>query len=79
LEADVKFVAAVADALGVRTFTIGGNSLGGQTASAYPGRVSDDRVKQLILVDAAGYPMAPQSVPMAFQIARIPGIRAVMD
>ena len=78
VDAYTRFVIALADALGVSHFTLGGNSLGGQiawaTAAAYP-----QRVKKLILVDAAGYPLAPKSIPIGFQIARTPGIRGLMD
>ena len=78
IEAYVRFVTAVLDALGVKSFVLAGNSLGGQiawsTASVLPQRVS-----RLILVDAAGYPSQPVSVPLAFQVARLPGIRTLME
>jgi pimeloyl-ACP methyl ester carboxylesterase len=57
---------------------LGGNSLGGQiawaTAAAYP-----QRVEQLVLVDAAGYPFEPKSIPIAFQIARMPALAPLMQ
>lgn len=69
IEAYVRFVLAVLDQLGVHSVVLGGNSLGGQiawqTAHAQP-----DRVRQLVLVDAAGYALQPEDVPMAFQLAR---------
>ena len=37
------------------------------------------RVQRLILVDAAGYPLIPQSIPIGFQIARIPVLRRVAE
>lgn len=78
IAAYVRFVTAVLDNLGVRSFVLAGNSLGGQiawnTALAIP-----QRVHQLVLVDAAGYPLQPQSVPMGFQIARMPGARVLME
>lgn len=78
IAAYVRFVAAVLDTLGVKSFVLAGNSLGGQiawaAASAMPQRVS-----QLILVDAAGYPFQPVSVPLAFQVARMAGIRTLME
>jgi pimeloyl-ACP methyl ester carboxylesterase len=74
LEAYVACVAGVVDALGVNKFVLAGNSLGGQiawaTASALPARV-----QQLVLVDAAGYPLEPRSVPIGFRIARAPALR----
>jgi len=78
IAAYVRFVTAVLDNLGVRSFVLAGNSLGGQiawnTALALP-----QRVHQLVLVDAAGYPLQPQSVPLGFQIARMPGARGLME
>lgn len=78
MAAYVQCVTQVLDALGVQTFVLAGNSLGGQiawaTAVAQPLRVS-----QLILVDSAGYPLVSQSVPIGFQIARWPVIRDVME
>jgi pimeloyl-ACP methyl ester carboxylesterase len=65
----VETVVALLDRLGVRRAVIAGNSFGGQvawqTALAHP-----QRVERLVLVDAAGYPMAPQEVPIGFRIAR---------
>ena len=78
IEAYVRVVEAVANTLGVKSFALAGNSLGGQiawaTAYALP-----QRVQRLILVDAAGYPMAPQSIPIGFKIARVPGLRRLAE
>jgi pimeloyl-ACP methyl ester carboxylesterase len=77
IERYVDTVVAVADALAVPRFVIAGNSLGGYvawaTALAHP-----QRVEGLILVDAAGYPVQAQSVPLAFRIARTPGLNRLM-
>jgi pimeloyl-ACP methyl ester carboxylesterase len=74
----VVFVRAVLDQLGVKSFVIGGNSLGGQiawaTALALP-----QRVRQLVLVDSAGYVFVPRSVPLGFLIARLPGMRKLFE
>ena len=74
----VAFVRAVMDKLAVQRFVIGGNSLGGQiaweTAHALPARV-----ERLILVDSAGYAFMPKSMPVGFQIARLPILRNVME
>ena len=78
LEAYVRLVEGVVNAMGVQNFVLAGNSLGGQiawaTAAALP-----QRVRQLVLVDASGYPMAPQSIPIGFRIARIPGVRRLAE
>ncbi|MDP3413716.1 MAG: alpha/beta hydrolase [Polaromonas sp.] len=80
VEAYVRFVTAVMDQLGVQRFVLAGNSLGGQvawaTAVALP-----QRVAQLVLVDASGYPpesaSVPPSLPLGFRIARTPGLRVL--
>ncbi len=78
LETYVHTVEGVVNAMGVKDFVLAGNSLGGQiawaTAAALP-----QRVRQLVLIDAAGYPMAPQSIPIGFRIARIPGVRRLAE
>ncbi|MGB0220111.1 MAG: alpha/beta fold hydrolase [Sinimarinibacterium flocculans] len=65
----VETVVALLDRLGVRRAILAGNSFGGQvawqTALAHP-----QRVAALVLVDAVGYPMAPQEIPIGFRVAR---------
>jgi pimeloyl-ACP methyl ester carboxylesterase len=71
IERYVEFVTALLDALQVERVVLAGNSFGGwvawETALGHP-----DRVTALILVDAAGYPLESQSVPIGFRIARVP-------
>ncbi len=78
MAAYVQFVVAMLDALGVKSCVLAGNSLGGQiawnTALAQP-----QRIQKLVLVDAAGYPMQPGSVPIGFVLARMPGVRHLME
>lgn len=78
LAADVLFVRAVMDKLGVQRFVLAGNSLGGQIAWTAAARMPE-RVDRLILVDSAGYPpeamTTPQVVPLALRIARMPWLR----
>jgi pimeloyl-ACP methyl ester carboxylesterase len=78
IAAYVRFVTAVLDTLGVQKFVVAGNSLGGQiawaTAVALPQRVS-----RLILVDAAGYPLESESVPLGFRMARTPGLNILLE
>lgn len=78
IAAYVKFVTAVMDKLGIKKFEVAGNSLGGQIAwqSAY---AMPERVVKLVLVDSAGYPVQPVSVPIGFRVARMPGVRSVME
>jgi len=73
-----EFTDKVTTQIGLRTFAIGGNSMGGGVAARfaemYPGRVT-----ALILVDAGGMPMqAGDNVPIGFRIARIPVLNKLM-
>lgn len=78
IAAYVRFVHAVMRTLQVKKVVLAGNSLGGQIAwnyaVAYP-----EGVSKLILVDAAGYPLQPESVPIGFQVARMPAVRWIME
>jgi len=64
------FMRDLLDLLKLDEVVMAGNSLGGgiawQTALAHP-----TRVRQLILVDATGYPLQPQSMPIGFRLAQI--------
>lgn len=67
----VAFLQRWLDQLGVRRAIVAGNSLGGQIAWALA--VADSsRVAGLVLVDAAGFPLASTSVPIGFRLARLP-------
>lgn len=74
----VRFVGAMLDRLGVAQVVLGGSSLGGhiawETASAMP-----QRVRRLVLVDAGGYGQPPMEVPLAFRVARVPGLRLGLE
>ena len=74
----LQFVTAVLDQLGVGSFVLAGNSLGGQIALelAY---ASPTRVLRLVLVDAAGYNFVPLEVPMGFRLARNPLLRRAFE
>jgi len=78
MDAYVRFVIAMLDHLGVQRAVLVGNSFGGNvawaTALAHPGRVG-----KLVLVDSAGYPMNPQSVPIGFRIARVPVLNRIAE
>jgi pimeloyl-ACP methyl ester carboxylesterase len=64
------FMRDLLDLLKLDEVVMGGNSLGGgiawQTALAHP-----TRVRQLVLIDATGYPLQPQSIPIGFRLAQI--------
>ncbi len=74
----VEFVTAMLDELELDRVVLAGNSFGGQlaweTAVAAP-----ERVSQLILVDAAGYPLDPEDMPIGFKMAQVPGMKPVMS
>ncbi len=78
IAAYVQLVTQVVDALGLQKFVLAGNSLGGHiawaTAVALPQRIS-----HLVLVDSAGYPIVSESVPIGFQVARLPVLRNLME
>jgi pimeloyl-ACP methyl ester carboxylesterase len=69
LGAYTRFTRRLLDSLGVSRFAIAGNSLGGEVAWEVAA-AAPDRVAALILVDAAGYPIVSQSVPIGFRMAR---------
>jgi pimeloyl-ACP methyl ester carboxylesterase len=77
IERYVEFVTALLDALGIEQCVLAGNSLGGwiawESALALPGRV-----RALVLVDSAGYPLESQSVPIGFRIAKIPVLNQLL-
>ncbi len=72
-----RILIAILDRLQVDHCVLAGNSLGGHvawaTAVLYP-----ERVRQLILIDASGYPYQAQAVPIGFRIAATPVLNALM-
>ncbi|MDQ5926014.1 alpha/beta hydrolase [Aquabacterium sp.] len=74
----VEVVIALLDQLEVSQVVLAGNSFGGNLAW----KIAVDhphRVSKLVLVDAAGYPFDPQSMPIGFKIAQIPALRPLMQ
>jgi pimeloyl-ACP methyl ester carboxylesterase len=67
----VSFVDKLLTKFRVKKCILGGNSLGGGITWAYA-LAHSERVEKMILVDAGGYPMTSKSVPIAFQLARMP-------
>jgi pimeloyl-ACP methyl ester carboxylesterase len=78
IAAYLRFVQSLMDTLGVKKAIIAGNSLGGEIAWRFAADMPQ-RVEKLILLDASGYDFKPQSVPVGFQIARIPILAWPMD
>ncbi|GAA4405732.1 alpha/beta hydrolase [Nibrella viscosa] len=73
-----KFLSFFLDRLNIRRCDLAGNSLGGAIAWRFALRYPE-RVRKLILIDAAGYPNQSESVPIAFRLARIPVVRDVFS
>ncbi len=73
LTAYTRITLRLLDSLGVSRFAIAGNSLGGEVAW-HVAAAAPDRVAALILVDAAGYPIVSQTVPIGFRLARTNGL-----
>lgn len=67
----VSFMDKFLSKLNINQCILGGNSLGGGITWAYA-LEHPEKVSKMILVDAGGYPMISKSVPIAFQIARMP-------
>ena len=78
LAAYSRFVVDVLEKLGIKQAILAGNSLGGavawKTAADYP-----DRVSKLILVDSAGYPYEPESIPIGFRLAQIRALAPLLQ
>lgn len=78
IDAYTRFVLRLLDTLGVKQVVLVGNALGGeiawQTAVLAP-----DRVSKLVLIDADGYQPSVLSMPIAFQIASMRGLRWVSE
>jgi pimeloyl-ACP methyl ester carboxylesterase len=68
---DASFVLAVLDRLGVQRFSVAGNSLGGEVAWRIAAQ-APQRVHKLVLVDAIGYPLDGQDIPLGWKFARLP-------
>ncbi|NGP54098.1 alpha/beta hydrolase [Thioalkalivibrio sp. XN8] len=78
IERYIEFIAALLDTLELEQVVIGGNSFGGQVAWEVAAAMPE-RIAGLVLVDAVGYPFVPESVPLAFQLARFPVLRPLIQ
>jgi pimeloyl-ACP methyl ester carboxylesterase len=73
-----RFVLDVLDRLAVPQFVVAGKSLGGEVAWRIAA-AAPQRVAQLVLVDAAGYPIEASQMPLGWQIARLPVLGHVAE
>lgn len=74
----VEFLEAFARALDFESFTLAGNSLGGEIAWRYA-LAHPERVDNLVLIDAVGYARSEgQKENLAFRLARTSGFKTVM-
>lgn len=74
VDAYCRFVDAFLDKLDIKQCDLAGNSLGGRIAWGYTWR-HPERVRKLVLVDAAGFPM--KKIPFAIKLARMPIIKNI--
>ena len=73
-----RVVGEFADKIGLKTFALAGNSMGGAVAAQFA-ETHPDRVSALILVDAGGMPgKMGDRIPLAFQLLRQPWLQSVM-
>ena len=72
----VAFLKVFLEKIGIKSCILAGNSLGGNIAWRFTTKYSE-MVDNLILIDAAGYPMKSKSIPLAFKIAQIPIIQNI--
>jgi pimeloyl-ACP methyl ester carboxylesterase len=74
----LRTLAALLDTLGVQRAVLIGNSFGGNlawhAAAAWPARVA-----KLVLIDASGYALPAQSVPIGFKLARMAWLRPLTE
>ena len=73
-----RFVLDLMDTLRLQTVVLGGNSLGGEVAWRVAS-LAPARVQRLILVDAAGYDVASQVMPIGFLVARVPVLNRLAE
>jgi pimeloyl-ACP methyl ester carboxylesterase len=72
------FLDSLFDRLNIRQCIIGGNSLGGLIAWTYALHDSN-RIKGLVLIDAAGYPKGKEEGNIGFRLAAMPGVGRVLS
>jgi pimeloyl-ACP methyl ester carboxylesterase len=71
IDAYADFVEVLVDTLNLDRFVLVGHSMGGAVAWTFAA-TRPERVSQLVLVDAAGYPRESGDVPLPTRLARMP-------
>jgi pimeloyl-ACP methyl ester carboxylesterase len=71
IDAYADFVEGLVDTLDLDRFVLVGHSMGGAVAWTFAA-TRPERVSQLVLVDAAGYPRESGDVPLPTRLARMP-------
>lgn len=77
IEHYVNFIEDFLASQGIKKCILGGNSLGGLIAWKFTVD-QPEMVDKLILIDAAGYPKNSTSVPIAFELAKIPLLNKIL-
>ena len=72
----IAFLDELLEKLDVKDCFMAGNSLGGRIAWEYA-LARPGRVRRLVLIDAAGYPLK-QGMPLVFRLARLPLLGGIM-
>ncbi|MBI3369487.1 MAG: alpha/beta hydrolase [Burkholderiales bacterium] len=75
---DARFTLDLLDAMQLKRFVIGGNSLGGEVAWRVA-LLAPERVAKLVLVDAGGYAFDPPTVPLGWRLARVPAFSWLLE
>ena len=78
IDAYTRFVLRLLDTLGLRRVILVGNALGGEVAWQ-TAVLAPERVRKLVLIDSDGYQPSVLSMPLAFQIASMRGLRWIAE
>jgi pimeloyl-ACP methyl ester carboxylesterase len=78
IDAYTRFVLRLLDTLNLRRVVLVGNALGGEVAWQ-TAVLAPERVRKLVLIDSDGYQPSVLSMPLAFQIASMRGLRWVSE
>jgi pimeloyl-ACP methyl ester carboxylesterase len=78
IDAYTRFVLRLLDTLGLRRVILVGNALGGEVAWQ-TAILAPERVRKLVLIDSDGYQPSVLSMPLAFQIASMSGLRWISE